>query len=343
MSSPKTYTAKDIERYHRGKMTAAEMHALERAALNDPMLADALEGYIHTTTAAADLQHLQGRLQQRIEEKKEQKKAFFLTNQWMKIAALFVLIAGGGWLVFRTLSNNGTDMATFNAETMENRNGTMAADSVATVQTVPPAFFSDSIRQSDELIAAGTKRSKAAPPVTGTTAAPLTVMTDVAQERNIEAVIKEPVGTDKTASSDIATLRNSAPASTRREAADTGRHLDAVQSQSSERLSEATTNKRIQTARARTAMNEPAEPEGGWPAFEKYITENRKPVEENKQQSPTMSEVELQFDIDKKGKPVNIVVTKSACQGCDAEAIRLLKEGPKWKGEKATVKILLFP
>ena len=59
MSEPKTYTAKDIERYHRGEMSAAEMHLLEKAALDDPALADMLEGYAFTTTASADLHNLQ--------------------------------------------------------------------------------------------------------------------------------------------------------------------------------------------------------------------------------------------------------------------------------------------
>lgn len=34
----------DIERYLRGDMTPDEMHALEKKALEDPFLADALEG-----------------------------------------------------------------------------------------------------------------------------------------------------------------------------------------------------------------------------------------------------------------------------------------------------------
>ena len=39
------YSIEDIERYLNGNMTAKEMHELERAALNDPLLADAIEGY----------------------------------------------------------------------------------------------------------------------------------------------------------------------------------------------------------------------------------------------------------------------------------------------------------
>ncbi len=39
------YTAKDIEQYLAGSMSNAEMHAIEKAALDDPLLADAIEGY----------------------------------------------------------------------------------------------------------------------------------------------------------------------------------------------------------------------------------------------------------------------------------------------------------
>jgi hypothetical protein len=34
------------------------------------------------------------------------------------------------------------------------------------------------------------------------------------------------------------------------------------------------------------------------------------------------------------GEPVNIKVEKSLCAQCDDEAIRLLKQGPKWKKKK---------
>jgi hypothetical protein len=32
--------------------------------------------------------------------------------------------------------------------------------------------------------------------------------------------------------------------------------------------------------------------------------------------------------------PVNIKVLKSLCERCDQEAIRLVKEGPRWKRKK---------
>ncbi|HVF81455.1 MAG TPA: hypothetical protein VM884_05960 [Flavisolibacter sp.] len=65
------YTAKDIERYHNGGLSPAQMHALEKTALNDPFLADAIEGYNNTKTASADLSFLRQKLEQRIEKDKK--------------------------------------------------------------------------------------------------------------------------------------------------------------------------------------------------------------------------------------------------------------------------------
>ena len=64
MSDPSKYpnfTAADIERYHSGKMTDKERNAIEKAALEDPFLSDALEGYLLTSTTAADLESLKKR------------------------------------------------------------------------------------------------------------------------------------------------------------------------------------------------------------------------------------------------------------------------------------------
>jgi hypothetical protein len=64
----KNYTAADIEKYHRGLLSPAEMNELEKAALDDPFLADALEGYGATmVNVSSDLSEL---------EKKIRRKSF---------------------------------------------------------------------------------------------------------------------------------------------------------------------------------------------------------------------------------------------------------------------------
>jgi hypothetical protein len=51
----------DIEKYKRGELTPAQMHALEKEALRDPFLADALEGAdaLDATTFSSDVNELQ--------------------------------------------------------------------------------------------------------------------------------------------------------------------------------------------------------------------------------------------------------------------------------------------
>ena len=102
MSDPSKYhsfTAADIERYHNGTMPAAERHALEKAALDDPFLADALEGYALTSTPVADI----AAIKERLEEKHKRKiiPLFSKNYKWLQIAALFLLLAGSGWFLYK--------------------------------------------------------------------------------------------------------------------------------------------------------------------------------------------------------------------------------------------------
>ena len=61
----------DIDKYLRGEMTPAEMNALEKKALQDPFLADALEGAQQLSPGdfAKDLNHLQHALNTRIQKR----------------------------------------------------------------------------------------------------------------------------------------------------------------------------------------------------------------------------------------------------------------------------------
>src|SRR6476659_1675010 len=92
-----TFTAQDIERYYNGQMPAAEMHALEKAALEDPFLADAMEGYQHTQTPVEDVAYLKNKLKER-----SSQKIFFMQRSsaapFLKIAAMLLLLAGAGLL-----------------------------------------------------------------------------------------------------------------------------------------------------------------------------------------------------------------------------------------------------
>lgn len=109
----KSWSAEDFERYHSGKMTEAEMHALEKAALDDPFLEDALEGYALTETPAADITELKEKLWPSGKDD-ETPVVWFrrkTVTQLFKAAAVLILFGGLGWFIFNN-SNTKKDGTT---------------------------------------------------------------------------------------------------------------------------------------------------------------------------------------------------------------------------------------
>ena len=101
-------------------------------------------------------------------------------------------------------------------------------------------------------------------------------------------------------------------------------------------------NKKVNSKIPRNSILKSREPEpaDGWDDYDLYLANNLKTPDK---QADIKGEVELLFEVDKNGTPFNITIQKSLCESCDKEAIRLVKEGPKWKRkakkEKATVKV----
>ena len=63
--------------------------------------------------------------------------------------------------------------------------------------------------------------------------------------------------------------------------------------------------------------------------WKKYLEENLiRPNDESCKD--VKGEVVLSFFVDKEGRPQNITVVHGLCESADKEAIRLVKEGPKW-------------
>ena len=106
MKENKKYTAKDFERYHSGSMPDSEMYDLENAALQDPFVSDALEGFALSSSAQKDMEELRERLFEK-EKNKSATPVYSLTlNSWWRIAALFIVIAGAGILFYKININS---------------------------------------------------------------------------------------------------------------------------------------------------------------------------------------------------------------------------------------------
>jgi hypothetical protein len=96
-SNHKISTATDIHKYLAGKLSAAEMHAMEKAAHTDPFLAEALEGfaaspYMKDSVAFAGLQSQLGQLKNKISGGGKH----ILHIHWLKAAAATTMIVGSG-------------------------------------------------------------------------------------------------------------------------------------------------------------------------------------------------------------------------------------------------------
>jgi TonB family protein len=80
-----------------------------------------------------------------------------------------------------------------------------------------------------------------------------------------------------------------------------------------------------------------AEPEDGWGNYATYMANNLDLPGEIKINSQHGT-VELSFTVDKNGVPQNINIDKSYSKQVDSEAIRLVKDGPKWKSRNRNKK-----
>jgi hypothetical protein len=390
-SKNKGYSQADIELYHSGKMPVQEMHALEKAAMEDPFLADALEGYTFTNTASDDLK----KIRQRLEEKTEKKKAsifYFKTADWMKIAALVLVLAGSGWLIYYLQPASNKDQNVALKREVDFLNKKVSADSVTLNQVqnnkLDLSFDSSAYAQLDR------KKFKDAAKKFETYQSPThgNISTDYftldgkkvsdtinnETDKNISASAAMPGRQDDLAFNKESKEHVAAKSGSKESnASNTGvpnpsannnnisRNQVASDSQnyrgmvSNKPIKDNDTIKNFNivmkeaeasdaevvvmgTGQKRKAdisqfthvVIDTLEPADGYSQFNDYIaTHIKSPDELNIK--PLSGEVQLSFDVNKKGEPVNITVVKSLCDKCDEEAIRLLKEGPKWKRKKA--------
>jgi outer membrane biosynthesis protein TonB len=89
------YSAEDIQQYLSGKLTPLQMNAIEKAALDDPFLAEAMEGY--EGMPAGEWETALTAAKQQFAEKEAGAKIIVLPgrkNNWLKIAAAVLLIGG---------------------------------------------------------------------------------------------------------------------------------------------------------------------------------------------------------------------------------------------------------
>jgi len=380
-SGNKGFTAADIERYHAGTLPAEEMHALEKAALDDPFLADALEGYTYTSTPAADIEAIRKRLQP-----KEEKTVVvpLWKRSWLRAAVVIAVVVTGGLIAYK-MGDNKKDTVSFKT-TLPKKEATaddsstavvkiappLAADSVSSETSVPASTavagnvnvrqrFRETINKDSSALAFQMKAENdlaARSILVENRAADKAFLKDQAQQkRSSVPVLSGPTNNaifNSNASFNQVTMAPAtAPAKEswsslasdslktayKEEKAreDTIRNFNIILQPDNTGLAEVT----ISTEKMKAADRklpyvrfDTLEPAEGWAKYDEYIAANIKLPDELKTKPAAAREVELAFDISSNGQPVNITVTRSLCGSCDEEAIRLLKDGPRWQKTK---------
>lgn len=144
----------DIERYLRGEMTPAEMHALEKEALHDPFLSEALEGISQagTDNFLFDLKALKSSVGKKTARRKP--RIISMWNWSLGIAAGLVLLAVCGVYIISTIQQQKKNQiaqtpATEN-KSSENPATELPLDSTASSAKLQPEENSVDIQSQDQ-------------------------------------------------------------------------------------------------------------------------------------------------------------------------------------------------
>lgn len=406
------YSAHDIERYLNRQMNAAEMHAFEKAMMDDPFLADAVDGF-RTVVPQQNIQHDLELLQQRINNKKENGKVvtgFF--RPWMQMAAAAIILLTAAVVLYRffdkpiindvaTITEKPkTEAPIINKPTVVDSN-TVAITEVQpqkdnTLLPVPgkkmklPAAPSSVVTTitSNEPInadsnAVASNDVAAAPPP------PSVVAATVDAKQNAEAFAKKeakarvaPVKLNRFTG--VVVDENNQPlpfANITEVKSGVGTYADAkgnfVMVAADSVLSIETRSVGYNTANAFIRNNQQqrivlrdeavsygylskeqlfernkkrtgimkeeltemeSEPIDGWDNYSMYVlnnTRNSRFTDEKirLKDKASVKEVEVSFDVLPNGNIANFKVERSNCATCNNEAIRVLKDGPKWKSK----------
>ena len=386
-------------------MTPAEMHAFEKAMMDDPMLSDAVDGYRNSGVQAN--QQLNTLAQELKTAKAKVVKGSF--RQWMQIAAVLVVLLSTAVVLYRIfyvapLSENKVltvvkepdqQPSSTTTETKVDSQ-TVAVNEAPVINATPPRPV---------IIPPAAKNTKPVPmqePAANSSKDQATVAapSPVPTEANVQTTIKEPVkqeGIAQRQSNEMLKLNkftgrvvdeNNNPlpfANITEKNSGVGTYADVngnfvllssdtvlnVQTRSlgylgTNALLKGNSNQKIVLKDEAVVANAPtketlyerskkrlesenrdttdevmAEPLDGWSNYNTYVYNNQRSAGAgftNRKQQST-KEVQLSFDVNPDGTITNIKVLESNCKSCNEEAIRLLKEGPRWKsrsGRKET-------
>jgi hypothetical protein len=350
---------KRIKSYFMRRKSADEAYEFELEAERDPFLYEALEGF--ESMLSSDMQQSMDELDDRLDAKI--KPAFNWAS--MKMAATVLLTIGIGislyFIVFNTESKVG-EVANESVETKsyEPRQNELVFDTLGEISPNAYAVAEEETYKAIEDESAENGTYAANEPDLELKTTPIQkesvesesdsyAWTDTqskkeskfkANDEDDTIIAMEEVVVSKNATSHG--FVNAEPAS-----ASQDKPLRLKESSASATVTESSVDyaaENISSTEKRTGEKleeTPPKPAVGKSAFDSYVNKNIKTSE-----GMPRGTVSLSFELDRNGIPKKIQVTKSLCAACDAEAIRLLENGPAWEADskKATGNVdIQFP
>jgi len=369
----KKYNTIDFARYHSGTMSPYEMHALEKAALDDPFLADALDGYIYSKDHKKELDEIKMRL----DEKRNQKKVFSISSlssgAWWKIAAMFILFAGAGYFFYATNSKKENSLAVkknisknespSNTSPFTNDTSTSEGD-IALEKTTTEKDKNDLdklpapvLKSAQPMVKRAENEEERMKQKKIVSEKGLAAKNENSMAMSTEKINVADISTDSSRGkslfrpSDTTTLVTVSPNLSSRDSD----HMVAMNKKSATLNEVVVTGYGTQRKKEITGASDALQgkvsgvqittaspyPKQGKEKFDEYIKNNAVPVLDSNG-NRIAANILLSFTLNKKGKPSHIKVVESSCKVCEEEAVQLLKDGPDWvgkKGKEGTVRI----
>ncbi|CAM4259647.1 TonB family C-terminal domain-containing protein [Pedobacter westerhofensis] len=267
-----------LEDYLDGKLDSKAMHRIEKQALEDPFVAQALAGLSESPKRASqNVSLLQKQLYERIGQQQVAKKESVYTWQRLSIAAAAaVMFISVSIIFFMREQERRTEIAKLKNQPKN-----------IEVNIAPSASLPDS---------AVTEDYAANPKPVG--------VGQISPRRKME---NQPVQVDAALSADVQGVKQ--------DTAKAGTQVAASKV----------------NARIASVLPAATAPVGGWASLDTYITDHNAFTKNGS----TGKFVELSFGIDAEGNPSEIRIEKGVAKEFDDEAVRLIKDGPRWEQPKS--------
>ncbi|KIO78360.1 hypothetical protein TH53_04010 [Pedobacter lusitanus] len=293
-----------LEDYLDGKLDSKAMHKIEKQALEDPFVAQALAGLSESPgRAVQNVSLLQQQLYERIARQQETKRETVFTWQRLSVAAAAaVMFISVSIMFFMKDREKRNELARTRPEKVE-----------VNIAPLPGQAVIDSAKNDIYASNVPAKRTKEA--VTGQPDLKKEIQGEVvAMDRVVQpyAIQSAPVRIGDSTVVPVQAMRRmskSIPAADQ----------PVIEKNEGKPLAE------VAVATAVPALSAPV---GGWVNLDTYLNDH------NKLRGTGDKLVELSFLVDSEGKPADLKVMKGISKEFDEEAVRLIKEGPKWEQPK---------